>query len=131
MKVVQFILVIFILMISYLYIDVFSSYVLPWKQKEAIQSALIWGGLNDMPKNSEIIAIEKRGSMFTRQYIISFKSNKSDIQNWVQKSKRLKNNLPKKIGNNLIYSIVPGEKKSYGGKVEIKNDTVTINMSWS
>ncbi len=120
-----------ILSIVSLYIIFFSNYVMPWDKEEAIKTTLNWCGLRELPKNSEIITLEKRVSIFTRQFIVEFVSSENEIKDWIKKSKRLKNNQPKLNSNKVIYEIYPGEDDSYGGKVEIKNDTVKINMSWS
>ncbi|MNK62699.1 hypothetical protein D3C87_818860 [compost metagenome] len=104
---------------------------MPWNKDEVIKTTLKWGGLKELPTNSEIITLEKRGSIFTRQFIIEFVSSENEIKNWIKKSKRLKNNQPKSDTNKMIYEIYPGEDDSFGGKVEIKKDTVKINMSWS
>ena len=104
---------------------------MPWERNEIIKTSLNWGGLNEIPKNAEIINIEKKGSIFTRQFIIEFKSSDKEINSWIEKSKRLKSNIPKIENQNKIYEIYPGEENAFGGKVEIKNNIVKINMSWS
>ncbi|UWX66523.1 hypothetical protein NZD85_11615 [Empedobacter stercoris] len=104
---------------------------MPWERNEIIKTSLNWGGLNEFPKNAEIINIEKKGSMFTRQFIIEFKSSDKEINSWIEKSKRLKNNIPKIENQTKIYEIYPGKENAFGGKVEIKNNIVKINMSWS
>ncbi|MGE6355139.1 hypothetical protein ACQKCJ_14825 [Flavobacterium sp. NPDC079362] len=113
------------------YLNYFSTYVMPWQKEEAIKSALLWGGLKEIPKNAKIINLEKHGSSFTKQFIIEFTSSKSELEQWIRKSKRLKNNIPKIQLNIRTYEIHPGEINSYGGRVKIKQDTVSINMSWS
>jgi len=120
-----------IIFIVSFYIIFCSNYVMPWNKDETIKTTLKWGGLKELPKNSKIITLEKRGSIFTRQFIIEFISPENDIKNWIKSSKRLKNNPPKFDSNKTIYEIYPGEDDSYGGKVEIKNDTIKINMGWS
>lgn len=89
------------------------------------------GGLSELPIDAENIEIERRGSMFTRQYIIEFNSSEAEIEKWIEKSKRLKNNIPKTEGKAKVYEIYPGEEEAMGGKVKIEKDKVSINMSWS
>lgn len=115
----------------FLYLNFFSSYVMPWQKEEAIQSVLTWGGLAALPENAKIIEIGKYGSMFTRQFKIEFTSSKAEIEKWILKSKRLKSNTPKFQKETKIYQIHPGEFDSYGGEVTIKGNTVFINISWS
>ncbi|MEO8255512.1 MAG: hypothetical protein ABI554_14110 [Flavobacterium sp.] len=115
----------------FFYLNYFSSYVMPWQKEEAFKAALLWGGLKEIPKNAKIINLEKHGSSFTKQYIIEFVSSKSEIEKWIRESKRLKNNIPEVRLKIKTYYINPGEMHSYGGRVKIKQDTVSINMSWS
>lgn len=120
----------FILGISYIYIS--NTYVFPWEKEEAIQFALTIGGLNALPDNIKNLEIEKKGSFFTRQFIIDFEfKNSTQLKNWIQTSKRLKNNTPNIKGNTKVYEIYPGEENSYGGKVKIQDKKVQINMSSS
>lgn len=120
----------FTLLVIYIYIS--NSYVLPWEKKEAIQTTLKMGGLNQLPNGINNVKIEKRGSIFTRQFIIEFNYEDSkQIDDWIRQSKRLKDNVPKIKRNAKVFEIYPGEINSYGGKVEIRDKKVRINMSWS
>jgi len=104
---------------------------MPWQKKEIIETTLLWGGLNELPKNAKFINMEKRGSLFTRQFIIEFISKKDDITNWKNQSKRLKDRIPKIKSQTELFEIYPGENGAMGGKVEIEGNKVTINISWS
>ncbi|WP_055435206.1 hypothetical protein [Lacinutrix algicola] len=121
---------VFILFLAYIYIS--NAYVLPWEKKEVIQATLEMGGLNELPSGIKNLQIDKRGSIFTRQFIIEFEFEDSkEIDNWIKQSKRLKNNVPKIKDNVKTYEIFPGENDAYGGKVEIQDKKVRIDMSWS
>ena len=130
-KIIKFFSIFTILAIIFVYVNYFSNFVLPWQKKEIIETTLFWSGLNKFPENAEIIDIEKRGSLFTRQFIIEFKAEKEEIEKWKNSSKRLKNNIPKINGKTELYKISPGENGAIGGKVEIKENNVIINISWS
>jgi hypothetical protein len=125
-----FLILVLFVMVS-VYLNYFSTFVMPWQKKEVIETTLFWGGLNELPKNAEFINMEKRGSMFTRQFIIEFTSDKEDITNWKNQSKRLKNKIPKIKSKTEIFEIHPGENGAYEGKVEIEGNKVKINISWS
>jgi len=107
----------------------FTNYVFPWQKADAIETTIEIGGLAKFPNDIENLEIEKRGSLFTRQFIIKFDSG--NIEKWIEESKRLKNNKPKIRGTKKIYEIYPGENDAFGGKVEIQGKSVLINMSWS
>jgi hypothetical protein len=130
-KTIKIIGLLLLLISTFLYLDLFSSIVFPWQRKEAIETTLNWGGLAELPKEAEIVNVEKEGSAFTRTFIVEFKATESEIENWILKSKRLKNTGPKMRGQIKTYEIYPGEDKSLGGKVNVENGKVTIRMSWS
>ena len=113
------------------YLNFFSSFVFPWQKMDAIQTTLTWGGLADLPKVTENLTVEKDGGIFTRSFKIQFKANQSEINSWISKSKRLKDNLPKVKGERKVFDIYPGEKESFGGNVTVEKGMVTIRMSWS
>jgi hypothetical protein len=94
-RIIKFFSIFTILAIIFVYVNYFSNFVLPWQKKEIIETTLFWSGLNKFPENAEIIDIEKKGSLFTRQFIIEFKAEKEEIEKWKNSSKRLKNNIPK------------------------------------
>ncbi|MFC6266258.1 hypothetical protein [Flavobacterium panici] len=116
---------------SFIYLNYFSSFVMPWDRDEAIEAALSWGKLDKLPKDADITHMEKRGSIFTRQFIIEFTSSESEIKNWILKSKGFKGVEPEIKDGTKIYEIHPKNLESYGGRVKIKGNTVYINMSWS
>jgi len=115
----------------YIYIGLFSAYVFPWDKEEALNTTLEWGGLAPLPVPLRDMDIEKKGSPFTREFIIDFKTTENQLKDWIKNSKRLKNNIPKLQGSQKTYDIRPGEEGSFGGNVKIEGNTVTIKMSWS
>ena len=101
---------------------------------ERIRIALNWGGLHELPVNIQDLNVRTRGSMFSRSIIVEFKSNKTEIDRWINLSKRLKGNKPENMGRNTFrYKIEPGEEGSFGGTVDIDYNKlkVVILMSWS
>ncbi|WP_207534869.1 hypothetical protein [Desertivirga arenae] len=108
-----------------------SNYVFPWQYQESIKATLAMGGLSSLPDYAEDIEIEKRGSPFTRQFIIEFRSTPIEIEKWIKNSKRLKTNKPRIVGETKVYEILPGENGAAGGRVEVTGNKVLINMSWS
>ena len=130
-RIISYFLIFSTLFIFSIYIIFFSNIVMPWEKNEIIKTTLDWGGLNKLPENSKIIEIEKRGSMFTRQFIIEFESSNSDINSWIEKNEKLKKITPKIENQKKIYDIHPGENGALGGSVEIDNNIVKVNMSWS
>lgn len=131
MRIIKIFLILLFLGFSFIYLNYFSSFVMPWDREEAIEAALSWGKLDKLPKDADITNMEKRGSIFTRQFIIEFTSSESEIKNWILKSKGFKGVEPGIKDGTKIYEIHPKDLQSYGGRVKIKGNTVYINMSWS
>ena len=109
----------------------FSNYVFPWQKENAINATIEMGGLYKLPQDLENLEVEKRGSMFTRQFIIKFNSSEKAIQTWINQSKRLKSVTPKLKGSKRTFEIYPGENGTFGGIVEINGSEVLIEMSSS
>ncbi|HQF47349.1 MAG TPA: hypothetical protein PLO52_04455 [Flavobacterium alvei] len=120
-----------VIIIALTYLNFFSNIVFPSRKDEAIITTLSWGGLNKLPEHIKNLEIEQRGSAFTRKFIIKFSCNEKEIQNWVTNCERLKNNIPKINNKTKVYEIYPGENGAIGGKVEIEETKVLINMSWN
>ncbi|WP_433829921.1 hypothetical protein [Flavobacterium anhuiense] len=131
MKIAKIFSILVLLGVFFLYIIYFSPFVMPWQREDAIKCALSWGQLEKLPDNAEIISMEKRGSIFTRQFIIEFENSESEIKQWMLQSKGFQNNIPKIRKNTKVYEIHPKSLQSYGGRVEITGNKVLINMSWS
>lgn len=127
-----FLILFFGIIFSILFYRVFiSDEVFPWNRDKAIETALKWGGLEKLPEKIDLIKVEKKGSIFTRQFIVEFSSEDAEIKKWINKSKTLKNNNPILKNKRTIYNIIPGEEGALGGKVEIVKNKVLINISWS
>jgi hypothetical protein len=101
----------------------------PWQRAEAIATALAWGGLAELPPEAEIVRVERRGSPFTRQFVVVFRSAQPD--RWVRASRRLRDRPPETRRGRTVYEVNPGEGNSIGGTVALVGNQATISMSWS
>ena len=106
---------------------------MPWQRADAIEAALEWGDLADLPDNAEDISIGTEGSMFTREFIIEFNCDKKAIEEWISQSNGLRGAAIHNGDNGVISYRVRGHAGSIGGTVTIdqENDRVIIDMSWS
>ena len=118
---------IFIIGISLFY---FSNFVFPWEKKNVIETTLDWAGISQLPVNNEDISIEKRGSIFSRQFILNFETSNKNIEDWIERETVFKNINPIQKNNSKTYNI-KGKNGSFGGQIIIENRKVLINMSWS
>lgn len=99
-------------------------------EKNAIETTLDWAGISQLPVNNEDISIEKRGSTFSRQFILNFETSNKNIEDWIERETVFKNINPIQKNNSKTYNI-KGKNGSFGGQIIIENRKVLINMSWS
>ncbi len=125
-KILLYIVAIFFLFAVYAYIYLFTGIVFPWDRQDSINTTIEWAGLKAIPDSAEVLSVEKTGGFFTRGYIVEFEAPESEIHNWKQESKTLRNAKPK--GN--VY-IVKGQKGALDGEVHINERKVKIAISWS
>ena len=120
----------FITSVLIIYLFIFSNIVFPWQKDEAIKTTIEWSGLTELPVQKENIKITKKGSVFTRQYILEFTASTKEIENWIKKNKKLNKIQPRERNTTKTY-VISGEKGATGGTIKIKDNLVIINMSWS
>lgn len=103
------------------------------EDREAIELALLWGGLSNLPVSFQVLRVEKKGGPFTRQFIIEFQADSDEIIDWLKNSKRIEVKPELDIKKRSIYNIYPGEEGATGGNIEIDwlQNIVVIDMSWS
>ena len=68
------------LIVIFVYINYLSNVVMPWQKEEIINTTLSWSGLNKFPEKAKIIDIQKKGSLFSRQFVNEFNVQKKEIQ---------------------------------------------------
>jgi uncharacterized membrane protein len=110
----------------------FANIVMPWQRSSAIESAIEWGGLAELPVSQWQADIDTEGGIFTRTFIIEFECSKAAIEKWVKESHGIRDVTPVREGNLCVYRSV-GYENSIGGTVSINYETGTvyITMSWS
>ena len=125
---------VFALFVGLVVIPYFANIVMPWDRSDAVEAAITWGGLANIPRTADIVSVDTEGNMFTRTFIVEFILDSKEIDNWVKRSKRLNNATFKNDNNGVItYEIYPGEEHAIGGTVIIDKceNRVIIDMSWS
>lgn len=127
-------LIVFFLFIGLIVVPYFANIVMPWDRSEAIEAAITWGGLADLPDAAEDVSVGTEGGMFTRTFSVRFELDNDAIDAWIKKSPRMKNMVPVvEADGTLLYEIRPGEQRSIGGTVRVNrvDHRVVIRMSWS
>ena len=124
---------IFCLFIGLVIVPYFANIVMPWDRANAIETALTWGGLTEIPEDADIISVNTEGNMFTRAFLIEFESNQKAIDKWVSESNGLKGLIPTTDPLGRYIYKVKGYEGSMGGtvKVDVEKSIVIIMMSWS
>lgn len=110
----------------------FANIVMPWQRSSAIESAIEWGGLAELPVSQWQADIDTEGGIFTRTFMIGFECSKAEIEKWIKESYGIRDVIPTKEVNLWVYRSV-GYENSIGGTVAINYETgrVYITMSWS
>ena len=127
-------IVVFLLFMALYVVPYFANMVMPWDRSSAIETAITWGGLADLPDAAKDISVRTEGSMFTRTFIIRFEIDNNAIDAWIKNSFRMKNVVPiAEEDGTLRYEIHPGENRSMGGSVRVNRlgHWVIIRMAWS
>jgi hypothetical protein len=125
--------IVLVLFIGLFVVPYFANVVLPWQRSNAIEAALEWGDLADLPDNAADISVETEGGIFTREFRIEFRCDKKTIDEWIQKSNGLMKAAVYKGNNGVASYQVVGHEGAIGGTVTIDeaNGKVIIDMSWS
>jgi deoxyhypusine synthase len=125
-------LTVFVVFLGLFVVPYFANIVMPWDRTEAIETALTWGGLESLPDNADIISVDTKGSMFTREFIIEFNCGQKELEQWIQNS-GLTKLTPRTADNGIKIYQVSGKQGSIGGHVYIDKEkgNVIVDMSWS
>jgi hypothetical protein len=100
--------------------------------RSALQATKEWARLVDFPDSAEEIEVETTGSMFTRQFTVTFTAPLDDIDEWLRQSPGPSEATPAESGATRRFEINPGGG-AQGATLEVDNEsgTVRINVYWS
>ena len=105
----------------------------PINRASAIKATCEWARLNRFPDSAKNIKVETTGSIFTREFRITFSATPESIQSWLRESPGTRTAIAKsEDSGRMIYSITPGGGAQFA-EVSISNDkrTVRIRAYWS
>jgi hypothetical protein len=98
----------------------------------AVAAALKWARLAPLPASAHSRAIETKGSMFTREFVITFVAPPDDVRQWLDASPGPSSATRSVLGTVIIYSITPGGGAQFA---EVRHNEatgeVTIRAYWS
>ena len=109
-----------------------AHYISAMNQESAIATTREWARLAPFPASAQHLRVETRGSMFTREFVITFDAPAADVIKWLQNSPGPASTQPAAEGTTSVYEFTPGGGAN-DAKVRYEPATgkVTIDTSWS
>lgn len=104
----------------------------PLVRASAIDATCAWARLEPFPKSASEVKIRVTGSMFTREFHISFTAPPEDIQKWLELSAGPREAKKQLADGTITYEIEPGEGAQFA-QVTLSRDRrkVFIRTYWS
>ena len=105
-------------------------------QNASYRSGLVatkeWARLNDFPETATDVSVETTGSMFTREFTVTFVAPLKDINSWLNHSPGTRDVTPTTTGSVRKYEIEPGGGAQHAElEVDERTRTVKIYSYWS
>ncbi|QDU42655.1 hypothetical protein Mal52_11220 [Symmachiella dynata] len=98
----------------------------------ALECTKEWARLNEFPTSATDLNVENVGSLFTREFAVSFVAPLDDTNAWLKESPGTKDVTPEKVGSIWKYDIEPGGGAQHAElEVDQQSGTVTIRAYWS
>ena len=98
----------------------------------AINTAQTWARLAPFPATARELHVQTLGSMFTRQFKISFVAPKQDVASWIQMSPGPASAKQSADGSETVYEIAPGGGATFAEvRVDPSTGRVRIDTFWS
>ncbi len=101
--------------------------------RQAIEISRERARMDLFPTSAAQIEVDAIGSMFSREFVVSFSAPLADINTWLAASPGTAGALPDRAINGVrIYQIKPGGGAQFAEvKVDDKAEKVTIHTYWS
>jgi hypothetical protein len=101
-------------------------------RESQLEIALEWSCMAPLPQSAYALASETTGSMFTREFLVSFKASEADIRAWLAVSPGVQGQVMDSADSVMIYSIKPCEGAQFAQVlVNWKASLVIIRAYWS
>ena len=98
----------------------------------AIETAKTWARLAPFPATAHDLHVKILGSMFTREFVITFVVPPRDLATWIQQSPGPASAKQSTDGSETVYEIVPGGGAGFSEiRVEPETGKVSIKTNWS
>jgi hypothetical protein len=101
-------------------------------RESQFEIALEWSCMAPLPQSAYALESETTGSMFTREFLVSFKASEADIRAWLAVSPGVQGQVMDSADSVTIYSIKPCEGAQFAQVlVNWKAALVIIRAHWS
>lgn len=100
---------------------------------QAIEISREWARLDPLPASATQVDVNTEGSMFSREFIVTFTAPQADIEAWLATSPGTAAVTPDMKNKSVrVYHVQPGGGAQFAEvKVDERTHTVTINTYWS
>jgi hypothetical protein len=109
-----------------------AMYVSHANRQSAIAAATVWARLAPLPPSARNLQVEVKGSMFTREFVITFDASPAVLQQWLASSPGPASASPTGAGSITTYAIAPGGGAGFAEvTVDHRAGRVVIRTYWS
>jgi hypothetical protein len=105
----------------------------PLNRSSAVSTTYEWARLRPIPDTAVDVSVQALGSMFTREFRISFTAPSADVASWLASSPGTKEAVPERQQDGtMVYGIKPGGGAQFA-EVTVSEDEsrVVIRAYWS
>ncbi len=101
--------------------------------KSAWSTALLWSGINSLPTWASDKTIEAKGSMFTREFVITFTGTSAQIEEWTLNESAFRNISKEQIDKSNYRFVLKPQGGAQWAEVNINliHKKITIRTYWS
>ncbi|KPL02365.1 MAG: hypothetical protein AMK75_02895 [Planctomycetes bacterium SM23_65] len=105
----------------------------PWNRESTMQTVRSWTRLAPLPSSARQLKIETRGSMFTREFIVTFEASSADVSRWLEASPGTSECMPTVQADGWHkYPVTPGGGAQFSEVLVSPDGTkVRIRTYWS
>lgn len=109
-----------------------AIYVSHANRQSAINAATTWAKLAPLPPSAQNVQVDVKGSMFTREFVITFDAPSAVIRQWIAASPGPSSGKQSIAGSVTTYAITPAGGAQFAEvKVDSSSNRVVIRTYWS
>lgn len=109
-----------------------AAYMACTDPQSAIDTTIEWAQLAPLPHSARNVEVDVKGSMFTREFVITFDAPAADIKRWIAASPGPSSATITVAGAITTYAITPGGGAQFAEvKVDAELNRVVVRTYWS